>query len=330
LAWEKEPEPYQNAINILGKVLDAMLTLGEFQKAIDLLKRVYIFQRTYELKDWQVEILRKFIVDAGEEQRIERIGKLLEQEEGIRLEEVHNYLILLQRNSIKPLIRLLGERQKSKTRRVICDALSEIGKNAFELFIPYMDDPRWYLVRNIIYILGRIGKEESLPYIQKAFGHDDPRVRREAIQALGLIGGTKAVGLLVKSLTDEDSRIRAMAALNLGKVGKKAALGPLLEIVQSKDFQKRESAEMRAFFDAIGMVGSSRESIFVLQQLLERKSWFGRGKTDEIRIGAAQTLAMIGTPEAMAILESGKDSKEESIRGACLQALRIKTPLEKT
>jgi HEAT repeat protein len=51
---------------------------------------------------------------------------------------------------------------------------------------------------------------------------------------------------------------------------------------------------------------------------------------DEIRMGAAQALAMIGTPEAMSILESGKDSKEESIRDACLQALRSKTPLEKT
>jgi hypothetical protein len=57
---------------------------------------------------------------------------------------------------------------------VICDALSEIGKNSSELFTPYVDDPRWYLVRNITYILGRIGKEESIPYIQKVFIHVDP------------------------------------------------------------------------------------------------------------------------------------------------------------
>jgi HEAT repeat protein len=152
-------------------------------------------------------------------------------------------------------------------------------------------------------------------------------VRREALQALGLIGAPKAVGLLVKALTDEDARIRSMAAINLGKVGKKAGLVPLLEVVQSKEFQKRESSETKAFFDAIGMSGSN-ESILVLRQLLERKSWFGRGKTDEIRIGAANALAMIGTPEAKAILMSGKDSKDESIRDACLQALRSKPSKE--
>jgi HEAT repeat protein len=148
-------------------------------------------------------------------------------------------------------------------------------------------------------------------------------VRREAVQAWGLIGGPKAIGSLVKCLQSEDVRIRAMAATNLGKVGKAAGLASLLEIVQSKDFPKKDPTEIRAFFNAIGMAGSN-ESIPVLQYLLERRSWFGRGKTDEIRGGTANALAMIGTPEARAVLETGKNSKEESIRKACLQAMQGK------
>jgi len=69
------------------------------------------------------------------------------------------------------------------------------------------------------------------------------------------------------------------------------------------------------------MIGSN-EALPVLRQLLERKSWFGRGKVDEVRIGAARAMAMIGTPEAKAILESGKQSKDEPIREACLKATR--------
>jgi HEAT repeat protein len=324
LALEKEREPYHDTVNILIKILDAFLTLGEFTKATDLLKRVYIILKTYDLQDWQIESIQKIITEAGEEVRIERIGKVLEREEG-RLEDVNAYLLLLQKNSIKPLIKLLGELKNSKARRIFCDGLADIGKNAIELFTPFIEDRRWYLVRNIIYVLGRIGKEQSLPYIQRAFNHEDIRVRREAIQALGLIGGPKAIGLLVKALTDNDVRIRCMAAINLGKGGKKAGLIPLLEVVQSKDFYKREPAEIKAFFNAIGMVGSN-EAVPVLQQLLERKSWFGRGKTDEIRMGAANALATIGTPEARAILEEGRNSKDETIRDACTQALKSPSP----
>ncbi len=324
LALEKEREPYHDAVNILIKILDAFLTLGEFTKATDLLKRVYIILKTYDLQNWQIESIQKIIMEAGEEVRIERIGKVLEREE-VRLEDVNAYLSLLQTNSITPLIKLLGELKNSKARRVFCDALAEIGKNAIEMFTPFIDDRRWYLVRNIIYILGRIGKEQSFPYIQKVFNHEENRVRREAIQALGLIGGPKAIGLLVKALTDNDVRIRCMAAINLGKGGKKAGPIPLLEVVQSKDFYKREPAEIKAFFNAIGMMGSN-EAVPVLQQLLERKSWFGRGKTDEIRMGAANALAAIGTPEAKAILEEGKNSKDETIRDACTQALKSQSP----
>ncbi len=324
LALEKEREPYQDAVNTLLKVLDAFLTLGDFTKAADLLKRVNIILKTYDLQDWQIENIRKIIVEAGEEVRIDRIGRTLEREEG-RLEDVNAYLSLLQKNSIKPLVNLLGELKNSKTRRVFCDALSEIGKNAIEVFTPFTDDRRWYLVRNILYILGRIGKEQPLPYIQRALNHEDLRVKREAIQALGLIGGQKAIGLLVRALTDDDVRVRCLAAINLGKGGKKAGLVPLLEAVQSKDFYKRESAEIKAFFNAIGMMGSN-EAIPVLQQLLERKSWFGRGKKDEIRIGAAGAMAMIGTPEATVTLEEGKNSKDESIRDACIHALKSQSP----
>ena len=69
------------------------------------------------------------------------------------------------------------------------------------------------------------------------------------------------------------------------------------------------------------MIGSN-EALPVLRQLLEKKSWFGRGKTDEMRIGAARAMAMIGTPEAKAVLDSGRQSKDEAVREACLRASR--------
>ena len=321
IALEKDPDAYEDTANIIVKILDAFLTLGEFQKATDLMKRIYIILKTHELKDWQIGIVRKMIVEAGEEKRIERIAKLIEEEAGVRIEDARSYLLLLQKNAIPPLIQVLGKLKNSKTRRMVCDALAEIGKNAIDLFVPFIDDRRWYLVRNIVYILGRIGREQAFPYLQKTFHHEEVRVRRETVQAFGLIGGPKAIGLLVRALTDGDVRIRSMAAINLGKIGKNTGLIPLLEVVQSKDFPKNDPTEIKAFFDSIGMIGSN-EALPVLRQLLEKKSWFGRGKTDEMRIGAARAMAMIGTPEAKAVLDSGQQSKDEAVREACLRASR--------
>ena len=325
LALEKSPQPYQETTGVLQKLLDALITLGEFQKASELLTRVNIILNTYELKDWQVDAIRQLSDKAGEPQRIEKIGKILDKGEEIRLEEVSNYLTLLKPNSIQPLIKVLGELNNSKARRMLCEVLIEIGKGNMELIIPFIDDHRWFLVRNIAYILGRMGKESALPTIQKALNHEEARVRREAIQALGIIGSSKAFDLLGKALNDQDDRNRSMVALNLARVGKKASLPALLEVVQAKDFSKRDSAEIKAFFDAIGMVGSN-DAIKPLEKLLEQKSWFGMGKKDEIRLRAASALALIGTAEARSTLEAGRNSKDENIRQACLQAMRGQTP----
>ncbi|MGD0625031.1 MAG: HEAT repeat domain-containing protein, partial [Thermodesulfobacteriota bacterium] len=319
MALEKEPEPFQDAVDVLQKMLAALLELGEFQKASDLLTRVYIILNTYQLADWQVKITQQFIEVAGEPPQIERIGKILEKEKGVKLEEVSKYLTLLRPNSIRALINLLGELSNSKARRVLCDVICEIGKNGIEIISSFINDHRWYLVRNIIYILARVGKEQALPYVQKGCNHGEARVRREAVQALGTIGGSKAFGLLVKALDDTDVRIRSMAALNLAKVGKKASLPHLLGVVQSKEFPKKEKAEIKAFFDAIGMSGCD-EAVRPLQKLLEQRGWFDRKKKVEIRKGAANALALIGTPEAKSILKSGKNSKNHNVRQACLQA----------
>ncbi|HEX7371476.1 MAG TPA: HEAT repeat domain-containing protein [Thermodesulfobacteriota bacterium] len=327
MGLEKKPEPYQDAVTVLNKLLDALLTLGEFQKATDLLSRVFIILKTYTLQEWQLKAIQQLAESAGDPQRIERIGKVLERREGVRLDEVRGYLKLLNPSSLQPLMKVLGDLGNPKARRTVCDAICEIGKNQIDQILPFMEDRRWYLVRNVVYILGRIGKEPAIPSVQKALGHREMRVRREAVQALGFIGGAKAFHLLIKALQDADVRIRCAAALNLGKVGRKNSLPYLLEVIQAKEFTGKEAAEKKAFFDAIGLAGSN-DPIPLLRKLLMKKAWFRRKKVDELRQGAASALALIASREAKEVLERGQESKNAHIRKASQQALRRQVPTE--
>ena len=321
LIFEKETEPYQDAIRILQKLLDALLIDGEFPKARDILSRVHIILNTYQLQDWQVQIIQHFVENLGDQEHTQRIGIILEKGTDLRLQEVSAFLLLLNPNAVPGLIKVLGDLTNSKGRRMLCNVVCELGKTGSDVITQFIDDPRWYLVRNLVYILGRIGQETSMPYIQKSYSHSEPRVRREAVQAAGLIGGPRATTLLTRALKDQDLRIRSMAGINLARVGKKASLPALLEVIQAKDFSKRDSYEVKAFFEAVGSVGSN-EAVRPLQQILESKGWFGGGVKDEVRLGAACSLALIGTPEAKAVLQSGANSRDESIRQACLEAKR--------
>ncbi len=321
MGLEKDPEPFQDAVRILQKLVDALLHTGEFAKAGDLLKRVHIMIQTYQWTEWQTEAISHFVKNLGDGEHIQKIGALLEKRTDLRLEDVSTFLLLLDSKAVPALIKVLGDSNNSKGRRMLCDVICELAKSNPESVTPFMDDPRWFLVRNLVYILGRIGGESSWPYLHKAFSHGEPRVRREVVQAAGLIGGARAIALLTKSLKDPDLRIRSVASINLARVGKKAGLPALLEVIQAKDFPKRDLSEVKAFFDAVGNVGSN-DALPSVKQILEQKGWFGGGVKDEVRLAAAEALALIATPEAKMILQAGVDSREESIRRACLEAKR--------
>ncbi len=162
MALEKNPEPYQDAVNILSKLLDALLTLGEFQKATDLLSPVYIILKTYDLQEWQVTAIQQLAESAGDAQRIERIGKVLERREGVRLDEVSGFLKLLKPKSLQPLMKVLGELRNPKAQTHGLRSRLRNREGSMDQIIPFMEDRRWYLVRNVVYILGRIGKEQAI------------------------------------------------------------------------------------------------------------------------------------------------------------------------
>jgi len=319
LALEKDSQGFDAIISFLDRVIESLLDRGDFAHATQVLKHLYIFLNSQGLQEWQSNLIKQAIIEAGESAKIEIIGRILKKDEFSDIKGALDYLLLLQRNSITHLCELLGNLSSSKPRRIICDALSKVGKNSIELMTPFLKDKRWYLVRNIVYILGRIGKKEAVPYVGKALQHQDMRVRREALQALGLIGGSEAMEYAIGSLDDPDIKIRETAALNLGKMGEEA-LAPLAESMQSKDFHKKELREIKAYFKALGMIRSDH-SIPLLYSLLEKRKWFGRAKADEIRASAIETLVRIGTQEAREVLEMGTESRDEALREACSRAL---------
>ena len=316
---ERKPEGFDAFVPFLNRVIESLLGRGDFRQASQILKQLYILLNSNKLQEWQSNLIKKTIIEGGESSRIEIIGNILRGNGFSDIKGAFDYFLLLQRNSIPHLCQLLGNLSGSKPRRIICDALSKVGKDHIELMAPFLEDKRWYLVRNIVYILGRIGKEEAVPHIGKALHHEDVRVRREALQALGLIGGPEAMQHMVRSLEDQDIKIRGNAALNLARMGEEA-LTPLMERMLSKEFYKKELQEIKAFFKAIGMIRSNH-SIPLLYSLVEGRKWFGRAKAEEIRACAIETLIRIGTQEAKEVLEMGAGSRDESLREACRRAL---------
>lgn len=215
----------------------------------------------------------------------------------------------------------LAESQQRSTRRVLTEAITGMCRDNPERLAPWLDDPRWYVVRNAVQILGAIGGEPIVGMLRAAMRNPDPRVRRELVQALGAIEPAAARPLLIEMMTGADSRLFCAILHRLGAGRDTPTARMLLGYLQAPGFEQRPEEERRAIYGALGAVGTD-EVLLDLEAELARGNWLSAG-ADAHRQAIARCVARIGTPRARELLERGAASRRSAVRAACGEALRV-------
>jgi HEAT repeat protein len=90
-------------------------------------------------------------------------------------------------------------------------------------------------------------REDEIRLLQRAVTHDDPRVRRAAIDALAQAGGDAAADAVAFALADEEHDVQIAAARALGRLGRPEALVGLVSDTRDPDLA---GAALRALSDA--------------------------------------------------------------------------------
>src|SRR3989454_4301610 len=99
----------------------------------------------------------------------------------------------LAEHGVDSLLNGLAEEADWEIRKPFLGLLAARKKTAVPALLRRLSDPSWYLVRNILLVLGDIADPSTIPAIAAALKHAEPRVRRDAAAALGKIGGPPAL-----------------------------------------------------------------------------------------------------------------------------------------
>ena len=111
------------------------------------------------------------------------------------------------------LIEELAIEEDAGRRRALIDTLTELTRNNHRAVTESLDDPRWFVVRNLAIILAKSANRDAAPAMVSLLSHDDDRVRVEAVRGMvPLIGYEGAATYLESSLFDRSERVRTMAA----------------------------------------------------------------------------------------------------------------------
>ncbi|MGZ3535409.1 MAG: HEAT repeat domain-containing protein [Thermodesulfobacteriota bacterium] len=288
----EDVDAYENMISYFDRVIEYLLEEKEVDKAVELLKSLNHTMESMVLKDKQIFAIRRILEKSSSPHSIQLLGKAMKGDGEADSGPVLQYLRFLTKQAVEPLCLLLGELESGKWRKVICEHLVEVAGGEIQLLIKFLADRNPFLVCHILYILGRIGDPSTVKYLGNLSSHPDIKVREETLQVLNKFG-RNGKDLIQKFLGDSTSGIRAKAALLLSRNAKREAAKPLAEIVLSEDFYKRDYEEKASFFRALGETGSE-EVIPMLKKIAKKRSWFQKGRWDEMRQCAANTLKMMG------------------------------------
>ncbi|HET6898898.1 MAG TPA: HEAT repeat domain-containing protein [Vicinamibacteria bacterium] len=223
------------------------------------------------------------------------------------------------------LLALAGEKDKSRRRRIL-DLLVSLGPVIAPPAIELLEDDRWYVVRNMIVLLQKVGDATALASIRRAADHHDLRVRLEAIKWLLAYDPEVPRDLLEKAINDPDLKLAEAAIVLAGSYGIKEAADPLLAIVDGYDLMgKRRTLRLKAL-KALGDLGDPavlphldryfRSPMLTMVSLEERRAAF-------------RSLTSYPPEARRAYVERGLRARDPEIRRICERLEREHPPVER-
>lgn len=294
---------------------------GDILAILDVMKRAQEVIDNPMLSENEKRYMRMLPVYLGTEEIIALLADLLDS--GVEIEEnvLENLVRFLDKNAIEPMVKHLGELKTIRARKSIIEALIVTGKKDIQTLSKGLDDQRWYVVRNIIYILRRIGDKRATEFLLRTVRHGDIRVRKEVIKAFGELGGKEVIHTLRECLDDPDMQVRIAAAKAFGSIGTEAPKRIILDEIYDKDFKDKEFDEKREFYEVLSRWKDAEVFEFLIKTF-KTTTFFGRAKNYENRACAAFCLGLLGNKDALPVLEKNKDSNNKLLRDFTYAAIK--------
>ncbi len=313
LAAEATPEDRREFGRFLPRLLRQAVAQGEWLEARESLRLL----AGTSAEDWSPEGFAQELLQPISVSSL--VGRLDAQNEDAGNEFIA-FALHLGDSAVDLMNLVLAETQVRRLRRMLAEAIAGLCRDNPERLAPWLADPRWYVVRNTVHILGWIGGSPIAGLLQSAARHPDSRVKQEVVAALGTVEPRLARPLLLRLLENADTK-RFCAVLHQLSGARDAAVARLLfAYLTDTQFDARALEERQAIFSALASTAGD-ELLPDIEAELHKANWFARN-AEAHRHAIARVVARIGTAEARFVLERGAQSRRPPVRKACLDALQ--------
>ena len=218
--------------------------------------------------------------------------------------------------AVNSLLDHLGRTDDRSTRASLMKQLLALGPKVGEVAAARLPGAPWYLQRNILVLIGRLGSWPAGFSPLSYAAHTDPRIRREGIKLL-LESPAHVLEGVSLGLRDEDDGI-ALLALRAAMESCPAAAISLVEQIAMSPRRPHEGRV--AALRILARSGTPAALKVLLAHVRHRRGWFGRRlapKSPELLAALAGLATYWKTdPEATELLAQATQHSDPEIRAA--------------
>jgi len=303
-----EPELYTSFLEIYLRFTRNLFLSGDSKYALKMF--VFLYRRTTSAEPSEVrrrqvlKVLDRFWT----EETLKGLCSIIDTANVVTADELKTLSIMIGRTSPSALCELLGMVEQMKIRKVLLDTTTDFARERPQLLLPYLSDSRWYLVRNVVFILGQLKNTALLDRVVTLITHREQRVRKEVLKYLIAVPEPKAKPYILKFLRDESSAIRIMALQMMGRARLQFALKSIAAFADTTEFEQMNISEKKAVYEAIGELGGEK-MLPLFKSMLTKRYLFNKAKEKDAVICAVAGLQKVPGEETLKILEEALRSK---------------------
>lgn len=234
----------------------------------------------------------------------------------------------LKRSVILPLINALLSEPDPIMRKFFLSVLKAIGPDVNPYVIKKLNDKRWFVVRNMLYLLRECDGRSYLSYIKKFVKHKNTSICIEAVKTLLHFKTPDAIPFLKLYLRSENEDLRRAAVRLAGSCRVKEAVPYLVRLLQKRDIFGVESISKAEAVQALGEIGDT-SAIKALLALYNSRSLFYREYLEELKVEIFKTLEKYPADSIQELIASGLRSNNKEIRSISERLTSCSVSVEK-
>jgi hypothetical protein len=294
----------------LSELTFQFLETGRFEEVLNIHNKIYSYMLQGDFKTeasgmlnyfFNSELFTSKLIDAF------RIWGRLRRDDTLKLARV------LRTSVTVPLLDALCNEESSAYRKFYISILSQLGKEVLQEASERLNNDRWFVVRNMIYLLRECGGLEYLQSVRNLTRHNNDRVQLEALKTLVYFKDPSGVPQLMSILKRKDRWLKEQAIKICGIYRIEETLPYLENILKKRDIFSSHLYLKLAAINALCRIGSPR-AFDTLKKVFTEKVHLYKGTQAELQSEVIKSMENYSDAGVKSILKLAMNSEHEEIR----------------